>query len=204
MNWGELQTHFTSVLNRRDLTPTLRDSFLRMGMARIQRELRAPFMEKSVLFEIGETYDKLPIPDDYIALVALTVEGQTTKLQRVNVDLAIKTAAQGIDKPLVFARQQQNWILGPRPALGTVIRMDFYADRPDLVELEDTNTMLVVAWDLITYAALVLAAEYYLDRRLETFEARYSTTLDALQSQADFDEISFGTMVGTYQMMDEI
>lgn len=192
MNYGELRTHFTAVLNRRDLTASLRDSFLQMGIARIQRELRAPFMEKSVLVTISEGYESLEIPSDYLELVAITVNG--SKLQRVDLSVALATAQSGIATPKVFARQGGRWILGPTPAEDDVVRIDYYGEVGALAEDEDENTLTIIAWDLITYAALVLAAEYFLDRRLQIFEQRYTTTLAELQNQADEDELSHAVM----------
>jgi hypothetical protein len=203
MNYGELRTHFTAVLNRRDLTATLRDTFLQMGIARIQRELRAPFMEKSVLVTIGSDYDGIEIPSDYIALVALTVVDQESKLQRVDLNVAELEASKGINIPRVFARQGGKWILGPIPAEDEVIRIDYYGEVGALEEDEDENTLTIIAWDLIVYAALVLAAEYFLDRRLEAFEARYQTTLATVQAQADFDEISDSVMRSCHNIQDE-
>jgi hypothetical protein len=194
MNYGELKTHFTSVLNRRDLTATLRDSFLQMGIARIQRELRAPLMEKQALVIVGDDYDGVPIPADYIALVSITVVDQETKLQRVDLEVAQREVARGVSIPRVFARQGAKWVLGPLPAEGDTVRIDYYGELDTLNDDEDENTLSIVAWDLIVYAALVLAAEYFLDRRLETFNNRYNETLATIQGQSDFDEISNAVM----------
>ena len=195
MNWGELKTHFNSVLNRRDLTSTLRDTFLKMGIARIQRELRAPMMEKTVLVTVDtDNYDGIEIPSDYIGLVSLTVVGLETKLQRVDLNVAELEADKGIATPRVFARRAGKWILGPKPADGEVVRIDYYGEMGTLTNDEDENTLTIIAWDLITYAALVLAAEYYLDTRLENFEKRYQTIFDEIQYQSDFDELSQGVM----------
>jgi hypothetical protein len=184
MNYGELQTHFTAVLNRRDLTTTLRDTFLQMGIAKIQRELRAPFMEKSVLVTIGSDYDGIEI-------TAVDLE---SKLQRVDLNVAQAEAAKGVATPRVFARQGGRWILGPTPAEDDVIRIDYYGEVGELSESDDENVLTIIAWDLIIYSALVLAAEYFLDRRLETFNNRYNETLATIQSQADFDELSSGVI----------
>jgi hypothetical protein len=194
MTYGELQTHFTAVLNRRDLTTTIRDTFLQMGIAKIQRELRAPFMEKSVLVTIGSDYDGIEIPSDYIALVALTAVDLESKLQRVDLNVAQSEAAKGVATPRVFARQGGRWILGPTPAEDDVIRIDYYGEIGELSESDDENVLTIIAWDLIIYSALVLAAEYFLDRRLETFNNRYKETLAALQGQSDFDELSSGVI----------
>lgn len=200
MNYGELKTHFQSILNRRDLTTSLRTTFLSMAISRIQRELRAPLMEKAVEVTIGDEYDGLDIPSDYIGLIALTIDdSETVKLQRVDLSEALN-ASERIGTPKVFARQGGKWILGPTPTEDLVIRIDYWAELEALVDDTDENTLTIVAPDLITYAALVYAAEYFLDRRLEAFENRYQTMLNAVQSQADFDELSQGVMLPCYSM----
>lgn len=200
MNYGELKTHFQSILNRRDLTTSLRASFLEMAIARIQRELRAPLMEKSVEVTISDTYDGLAIPSDYIALVALTVKDEEEKLQRVDLRIAQVEAETSQGNPRVFARQGGKWILGPTPPENTVMRIDYYAEVGALVDDTDENTLTLIAPDLITYAALVYASEYFLDRRLEAFENRYKTILAELQSQSDFDELSQAVMRPCHNM----
>ena len=203
MNYGELKTHFQSILNRRDLTASLRETFLQMSIARIQRELRAPLMEKAVEVTIGSEYDGLEIPSDYIALVALTVVDEEIKLQRVDLNVAQREAAAQNDFPRVFARQGGKWVLGPTPVEDTVIRIDYFGELDEIEEDEDENVLTIVAPDLITYGALVYAAEYFLDRRLEAFENRYQTMLNQIQSQADYDEISQGVIRPCSSMVDE-
>lgn len=202
MNYGELKTHFQSILNRRDLTASLRATFLQMSIARIQRELRAPLMEKSVLVTISGDYDGLEIPNDYIALVDLIVQDEETALQRVDIQEALKESLN-LGVPRIFARQAGKWILGPTPYEDMVIRIDYYGEVDALEDDEDENTLTIVAPDLITYGALVYAAEYFLDRRLESFENRYTTMLNTIQSQADFDELSNAIMLPCHNMEDD-
>jgi hypothetical protein len=202
MNYGELKTHFTSMLNRRDLTATLRDTFLQTGISRIQRELRAPFMEKTVLYTIGSTYDGVEIPADYIALIALTIVDQETKLRRVELGQALESATR-IGEPQVFARQVGKWVIGPTPVEDDVVRIDYVAEVEALENDEDENTLTIIAPDLVTYAALVLAAEYYLDRRLEYFETRYKDTLGLIQAQASDDELNNAVMLPSFYMVDD-
>jgi hypothetical protein len=202
MNYGELKTHFQSILNRRDLTTSLRETFLQLSIARIQRELRAPLMEKSVEVTISGDYDGLEIPSDYIALVDITVVDEEIKLQRVDLEVAQREAVN-ISYPRVFARQGGKWVLGPTPIEDTVIRIDYFSELEALVDDTDENTLTIVAPDLITYGALVFAAEYFLDRRLEAFENRYQATINAIQSQADFDELSDAVMRPCLNIFDE-
>jgi hypothetical protein len=202
MNYGELKTQFTAMLNRRDLTATLRDTFLQTGISRIQRELRAPFMEKTVLYTVGSTYDGVEIPADYIALIALTIVDQETKLRRVDLGQALESATR-IGPSEVFARQVGKWVLGPVPVEDDVVRIDYVAEVEALVNDEDENTLTIIAPDMVCYSALVLAAEYYLDRRLEYFETRYKDTLGLIQAQAMDDELSNAVMLPSFYMVDD-
>lgn len=202
MNYGELKTHFQSILNRRDLTSSLRETFLQLAISRIQRELRAPLMEKAIEVTISDDYDGLDIPSDYIGLVALTVKDQEIKLQRVDLEVALKEA-ETIGLPRVFARQGGKWVLGPTPEEDAVIRIDYTAELGALEDDTDENTLSIVAPDLITYGALVYAAEYFLDRRLEAFENRYALMLAAIQGQADTDELSQAVIRPCHNMEDE-
>ena len=52
MNYGDLKTHFNDLLNRTDITSTLTTRFIDQGLARIQRQLRIPTMEKLSLIHI--------------------------------------------------------------------------------------------------------------------------------------------------------
>jgi hypothetical protein len=202
MNYGELQTQFTSILGRRDLTSTLRDTFLSLSISRIQRELRAPFMESTLDVTIGEDYDGLEIPSDYLALCFITVGSEPSKLQRVDLLTALNEA-QAIGIPKVFARQGSKWILGPAPAEDEVITIGYFAEFTDLEDSEDESTLTIIAPDLIIYGALIYASEYFLDRRLEVFESRYRTILDMVQSQADFDELSYSKIMPCFSIEDE-
>ena len=201
MNYGELKTHFQSILNRRDLTTSLRATFIDMAIARVQRELRAPLMEKSINVTISSSYDGVDIPSDYLALVSLTVVSEESKLQRVDLEVA-QMLAENTAIPQVFSRQGGKWVLGPTPAVDTVIRIDYFAEFGALTDDTDENTLTLVAPDLITYGALVYAAEYFLDRRMEAFEARYKEMLNSIQAQADFDELSQAVMRPCFTMAD--
>ena len=47
MNLGNLRSHFIALLNRSDITNSLADTFIDQSIARIQRQLRIPSMEKT-------------------------------------------------------------------------------------------------------------------------------------------------------------
>ena len=57
----------------------------------------------------------------------------------------------------------------------------------------DENKLAQVAPDLIIYAALTYAADYYLDQRAEIFEQKYVQFITEIQEQANDQELNGGT-----------
>lgn len=196
MTLGEMKAQFTSLMNRTDLrnNTSLVSTFIDQAIMRIQRDLRVPMMEKSILATVGTSYNGLSIPGDLLELIALTVDSDADgspeyQLQRAELT-TVKTLAQTIGSPRKYARQGSKWFLGPRPAAGDRVRIDYYANFPDFASDSDSNVLSEVAWDAVVYGALSAACDYYNDERLTNFEARYTQIIKALQEQADSDELS--------------
>jgi hypothetical protein len=204
MDYGELRTQFTSILNRRDLTPTLRDTFLDLSISRIQRELRTPFMEKAVVVTVDTEWDGLEIPSDFLQVISITIDtGTTSKLIKVDIGTALKYA-ETVGLPRVYARQGNKFIIGPTPGLDTELTLTYYSEQLALENDSDETTLLTVGSDLVIYGALVYAAEYFLDKRYEGFENRYQTMLMGMQHQADLDDLSNATLFPCHNLQDEI
>lgn len=193
MNLSELTTQFTGLMNRRDLTAntTLVTNFLNQALMRIQRELRCPAMEKLVDVTIAAPYTGLVIPSDFLELIGIYPQSSNPPSKKLRKERLEKVTwlAANTGCPQKFAREGGTWILGPQPSVGDVIRIWYYAELAPLANPTDTNVISIIAWDLIVYAALVAACEYYKDNRLQAFEARYQQILAALQEQADDDEL---------------
>jgi hypothetical protein len=86
MNYGELQAQFEGLLKRRDMTPTQSTTFLQQAIARIQRVLRIPPMEKSVAVVYDGTIltdGEIPIPNDYLRLIAMTATSPAGEERRL-------------------------------------------------------------------------------------------------------------------------
>jgi hypothetical protein len=56
----------------------------------------------------------------------------------------------------------------------------------------DENALAAVAPDLIIYAALTYASDYYLDERAALFETKYNQFLSEIQEQANDQEMNGG------------
>jgi hypothetical protein len=195
MNYSDIQAQFLGLLNRRDITTTQAQTFIQMALQRIQRDLRVPAMEKSVVVTIQSGFAGLVIPTDMLELINIiptTTNGgvNTTDMKRIEkcdistaLVLAINTGV-----PQKYARQGGMWILGQRPVLNDTIRMDYYAELAALVNPTDTNVITIIAPDLLVYGALGYAGDFYKDVRTPDWEARFTQIMMALQDMANEDE----------------
>jgi hypothetical protein len=187
-------------MNRSDLnaTPALATTFITQSIMRLQRELRVPFMEKIVRYTIPSTFDPslgLVIPSDLLELIDLNVDTDHDNipdypLQRVQLKEAMVRSQLTGAIPQVFARRGGYFVLGPQPAVGSVIELVYYAEFAPLVNPTDTNTISRIAWDAVVYGALAAAADYYNDDRSQVFESRYGQITQNLQAMADGDELT--------------
>lgn len=195
MMLSEIKTQFLGLMNRRDLTANtaLTQTFIDQGVMRIQRELRIPAMEVSTVVTVGSTWVGLIIPPDLIELIDL-VNSQNLKLRKCDLSRALQLATvTGI--PQEYCRQNGVWVLGNAPVQNDTIRIDYYAELTPLVNPTDTNTVSLIAWDLIVNAALVQACVYYKDKRAPDFETQYQTIKTDLTDQSDEDDMGAGTEV---------
>lgn len=191
MNYGDIKTHFEALLNRSDITPTLTTNFIDQGIARIQRQLRTPLNENIVTYTITTQTPSVTVPTDFLEIISLYFGG--TELNRVPVAKFRPLANNPVTgNPTVFNRQQQNLQLWPQPTSGT-LTLYYYGEFAPMVVNTDENTLAAVASDLIIYAALTYAADYYLDERGQLFEDKYNQFLAELQQQADDQELNGGT-----------
>lgn len=202
MTLDEMKSQFTGLMNRRDLTANtaLVSTFMNQAIMRVQRDLRVPAMEKSVNVTIASPYSGLVIPSDLLQIKQIVPAATQQKVRKVDLDRAL-IAAQYPGTPLIYARQGGVWVLGPYPAAGDVIRIDYYAEMPALINGTDENTISTIAWDLIVAAACSAACAYYVDKRrgttvgpdgkiIDGFEGDYNRILMQLQDQADEDTLS--------------
>ena len=199
MNLSQLTSQFLALMNRTDLTANtaLASTFINQAILRLQREIRLPFMEKIIRYPVPNTYDTtlgLAIPSDLLELIDLNVDSNGNgifdyPLQRVSLKHAMINS-EASDIPLVYARRGGYWVIGPAPAVGSVIEIVYYAEFAPLINPTDTNTIANIAWDAVVYAALPAACDYYNDDRGPQFEKRYQQIVAGLQAMGDEDELT--------------
>lgn len=191
MNYGELKTHFEALLNRSDITQALTTTFINQGIARIQRQLRLPINEKKVEYTFTNKTSYVTLPQDFLEIISLYQDQY--ELQRTTMAQYRQFQAQGAEgTPRYFMREQQRVYIYPAPTSGT-LSLYYYCDFPALVNDADENDLTAVAGDLIAYAALTFAADYYLDERAQVFESKFQTFMAELQEQAYDQELNGST-----------
>lgn len=197
MTLNDMTVQFVNLMNRTDLrnNTALQTTFITQAILRIQRELRAPLQEATILYTIPSNFVPgvgIAIPNDFLELIGLFYgPNQEYQLQRAELSTVKDMATNwspGCSKK--FARLGGNWIIGPAPLVGDTLLIQYYASFPALVNPTDTNVLSIVAWDAVVYAALSGACDFYNDERVDKFEKRYSQIMANLQNMADGDELT--------------
>lgn len=192
MNYGDLKAHFNDVLNRSDITTVLTERFIDQGLARIQRSLRVPFMEKQRNYTISSLTTDITLPNDFLETRDLYHSSGTT-LERVSMETMQGLKANNlVGNPTKYAREQASLLLYPHPGDGS-ITLNYYAELDDFASDSTETTISKVAPDLVIYAGLTFAADFYLDERSPLFEAKFKAFLEELQEQSNDQELNGGT-----------
>lgn len=207
MNYGELQAQFEGLLKRRDMTSTQSQIFLQQAVSRVQRVLRIPPMEKSV----SVTYDgvtfqngEIPIPNDYLRMIAMSVTAPdgTERVLKLKDLQTVLGLASSTGCPSAYVRRGGLWKFGPTPDADTVFRIDYYDEFPALEDAADSNFLTAGPTDLVIYAALTYAGEWFVDKRTPTWEARFQQIVAEIQNQADQDELINAEVSSAYDIPD--
>ena len=188
MNYGQIRAHFKALLNRSDITDTLADTFLDQGNARIQRSLRIPPMESQHSYSFTSQTTKVTLPADFLEAIDLYFDN--VSLIRLPMrEMQAHLASGETGSPVYFLREGGDLLLHPQPSSGNLV-LNYYSIFAELSADSDENILSEVAPDLIIYAALTYAADYYLDDRAEIWTAKFFSFTEELRSQAVEQELS--------------
>jgi hypothetical protein len=194
MNKGAIRSHFKALLNRSDCSDALADTFMDQSIARIQRTLRIPSMEKQNSYTITGSTTFVVLPNDFLEIIDLYYD--KTSLSRVPMN-EILTFKDGGEQgtPKFFSREDENLLIYPSPTSGS-LKLNYYGQFADMTSDSDENALALSSSDLIIYGMLTYASDYYLDERGPVFEQKYQQFLAEIQEQANDSE-----MAGTVQAM---
>lgn len=183
MNKLGIRNQIKGLLNRNDVTDAQVNTFIDQAVARIQRTLRIPSMEKTQVYTAGSSgADLLALPNDFLQLKHLYHSKGTVKY--VDLGQYIATVDAPGNAPAIYTRIQGGLQVKPTPPQGFVITMVYYGEIPDLVNDTDENFLTVIAPDLLVYGALIYASDFFVDDRRDKFEEIATRLFDELNTQA--------------------
>ena len=176
MNYGEIRTQFKAILNRRDCSDALADTFLNQSLQRCTRELRVTSQEAVATLTVADPYVGLPVPSgiqQIIAVTAAVASGVSRKLKQLPLSLFLEQDAAYTGSPVYYARIGSYLQFRPTPAEGTELTLYYYGDFEPFANDSSETELSLIASDLLIYGALSYAADYFMDDRGQAFEARY-------------------------------
>lgn len=187
MNKQGIRNQVLGLLNRNDCPNELADTFIEQSMARIQRTLRVPSMERGSSVSVNaELPDILVIPQDFLNMKYLY--SGSTLLEYVDLQRFLQYPVS-VDVPRVYTRIQGQFKVKPTPVAGTEITLIYYGEIPNLTTDTSENFLTVAAPDLLVYGALTYAATYFLDERKAAFEQDFTRIYQELTEQALLTEM---------------
>jgi hypothetical protein len=199
MAYVDVKNQFLGLLNRRDITPSLTDTFMGFGIQRIQRELRIPSMEKLIAVSTDGTAN-FQMPGDLLEIISLHTNDTTMHKKLVRTDLqTILDFAQIPGIPRYYYREGSTISIGPYPPENTLVYFHYYVNADVLSADTDTNWVTEIAPTLLIYAALSYSCDYYLDDRKQLFEASYQQIADQIQQMALQDELQNASISAAYE-----
>lgn len=183
MNKLGIRNSIKELLARNDTTDAKIDSFIDMAVARIQRNLRVPSMEKAyITVTTVDNPGTIILPNDFLKLRHLYISN--APIEYVDVSSFMRTQDAPGNTPRIYTRIQGSLLLKPTPPAGITITLIYYGEIPDLVADTDTNFVTELAPDLLIYTALMFAADYYIDDRKVDFAKMAELAFTELQDQA--------------------
>jgi hypothetical protein len=196
MNKSQIRSQFLALLNRNDCSNELADTFIEQAVARIQRTLRVPAMEKVQTYTVGAAApETLILPSDFLQVKYLYVGD--TLLEYVDLGRFFRYSS-AVGGPKVYTRIQGALKVRQTPAEGTEVVLVYYGEIEDLVEETDESFISVAAPDLLINAGMTYACDYFVDDRKQVFENKYAEIMAELNEQAYLTEMeSSGMAIAT-------
>jgi hypothetical protein len=187
-----IRNQIKGLLARNDTTNSIIDGFIDQSIARIQRSLRVPPMEKSDITTVTEeNAGAIILPNDFMRLKHLFTLNlpRNYSIQYVDPSTFMQTQDAPGNTPKIYTRIQGSLLIKPTPPVGTQLQLVYYGEIPDLIDDADTNFITELAPDLLIYTALSFASDYYIDDRKDQFEAVAQRAYEELKAQGDETEL---------------
>lgn len=196
MTLGEIKAQVVGLLNRGDFknSSSLQTTFLRQGLARIQRVLRVPSMERThYITENDEPIQTFQVPNDLLQIMDLYVNGVPIQKKALR-QLMLERSRCGdiVDQPRMYARVGASIFLYPTMPPNSEMILAYYGEFSPLVDDSSENEVTTALPDLLTYAALAFAGGYFKMDQAAMWEQTYEGLLAEVQGSSDDLEMTGG------------
>jgi hypothetical protein len=197
-------TAFQAILVRNDCTTAQATNFIQMAQTRIERTLRTPGQETigTITGNANAPTNSIVLPNDFLALKLMYTQGTWGGMELMEYRSAAtffteqRRSMGGVSglHPKYYTRIGSSLMLTPPIPAGQEIWMNYYAAQPMLVNPTDSNFFTVSAQDILVYAALSFAADFFVDDRTAAFEGRFNQLMGDLAEQARETDMSQSDM----------
>ena len=188
MNYGELRIKLLELLNRDDCTNAQADTFISMGLRRVERLLRTPIQKTTAEITVdGAWTGSYQLPSDFLGVYTVAVN---------DIPISRITRSQ-TDRLNGFRIEGARVYFYPDLQEGDEIEFVYYNEFLRGVADDTLTDYSVVLTDIAIYAALTFAGDHFEDARLDRWEGRLGSLVQETQMMADIDEMSGGGMMIT-------
>lgn len=190
---ADIRTRVSKVLKRGAAVKTEDlDEWISDGVRRIQRTLRTPLDLASAEATVPAGWNgHLSIPGNLLNLHSIQVDGQELTMRAVS-DVKRAQSYPSPNAPTMYCVEVGTYLIAPIPQAGSKITVIYTADAYGELNNPTISLKLFdVAADLVTYAALIRAADWSLDdARLAKWNNIYNVLFAELQDMADRDDLN--------------
>lgn len=190
----EVVNQILGLLRRSDCSATLAATFLDQGIARVERQLRTPSMERVAHVTAANTMHSMTIPEDLLQVIDVVANGRP--LDKISHrELIARARCAGVGCPHVYSRFGTGIYFAPFLATGGDVSLAYYGALDALNADPDTNAGTREFPDLLTYAALGFAGRYFRHDETQNWDDLYDQLLSETQDQATQTDATGGSEV---------
>jgi hypothetical protein len=193
MQYSELKLAITDLVNRSDLTTTKIDRYVKMTLDRINRQLRASFMETEATLTIGSESDA-DVPADYLATVSMYDDASSAVYDPFVYKgfFDFKTIDPNDNGTKYYTRRNNKFYFKPSLAAASTVKLSYHAKvaypTGDTYEPE----LFKIAADLVIYGAVAHACAAFIDERTADFNEAFAALLEEVKEHYASSSMSEG------------
>lgn len=202
MSYAQVRSDFMTILNRQDLTTAQADVFMGQAMQRITRTLRLPSLERALLVTPTDNpMVQMPVPVDLIQVIdvlapdpiSFAATGKMTPLKKLSYRQLM--ARNDTDMLGAYARfGTQIYFRGPI-GIGSQLQFLYYGNASAITDDTQDNELTAGVPDLVIYAALKYAGDFFEHPLTAQWEQTYNNMLSEVMVMASDLENQGGVMV---------